>query len=283
LGGGPRPPVARESIAAGYPQPVDDDERAALKATITAAWDQGAADYDRLPRHGVLHDDERTAWRRLVAAILGDPAHSDVPTRAVLDVGTGTGTLALTAAELGHDVIGIDLSERMILAARRRSIETGLAVDWRIGDAEDPPVPTGSLDAVVNRHLVWTLADPARAASAWRIRLRPGGLVAVIDGCYPPDPAPRRLLSAAAGRLRTIRPPAVVDKHEYPAEVDAALPLFHQTSPDALVKALRAAGFERVTVRRLGEIDRVERAHQGILERVGDRWQRYLAVGRSPR
>ena len=262
---------------------MDDDKRAALKATITAAWDQGAADYDRLPRHGVLHDDERTAWRRLVAAILGDPAHSDVPRRAVLDVGTGTGTLALTAAELGHDVIGIDLSERMILAARRRSIETGLAVDWRIGDAEDPPVPAGSLDAVVSRHLAWTLADPVRAASAWRNRLRPGGLVAVIDGCYPPDPAPRRLLTAAAERLRTIGPLAVVDEHKYPAEVDAALPLFHQTSPDALAKALRAAGFERVTVRRLGEIDRVERAHQGVLERTADRWQRYLAVGRSPR
>ena len=261
---------------------MHEDDRASLRAAITSAWDRGAAGYDRIPRHGVLHDDERTAWRRLVAAILGDATHSEMPRLDVLDVGTGTGTLALTAAELGHTVIGLDLSERMILAARKRSIETGLAVDWRIGDAEDPPVPAGSQDAVISRHLAWTLAEPVRAASAWRDRLRPGGLVAVIDGFYPPDPAARRMLIAAAGRLRAARPASVVDEHEYPVEVDAALPLLHQTSPDALVAVLRKAGFERVKVRRLTEIDRIERAHQGILERTSDRWQRYLAVGRSP-
>jgi SAM-dependent methyltransferase len=261
---------------------MHEDDRASVKAAITSAWDRGAADYDRLPRHGVLHQDERIAWRRLVAAVLGDATHSEMPRLEVLDAGTGTGTLALTAAELGHTVIGLDLSERMILAARRRSIETGLAVDWRIGDAEDPPVPSGTLDAVVSRHLAWTLAEPVRAAAAWRDRLRPGGLVAVIDGFYPPDPAARRLLVAGAERLRTVRSSKVVDEHEYPREVDAALPLLHQTSPDAIVEVLRAAGFERVKVRRLAEIDRVERAHQGILDRTSDRWQRYLAVGRSP-
>jgi SAM-dependent methyltransferase len=261
---------------------MDEDERASLKAAITSAWDRGAADYDRLPRHGVRHDDERTAWRRLVAAILGDATHSEMPRLQVLDVGTGTGTLALTAAELGHDVIAVDLSEQMILAARRRSIETGIPVDWRIGDAEDPPVPAGSMDAVVSRHLAWTLAEPVVAARAWLTRLRPGGLVAVIDGAYPRDSAGRRLIVSGAGRIQAVRSGTGLDEHEYPAEVDARLPLLHQTSSDALVAVLREAGFERVKVRRLTEIDRVERAHQGILERTADRWQRYLAVGRSP-
>jgi SAM-dependent methyltransferase len=256
---------------------VNDDERARLKAAITAAWDRGASAYDQVPRHGVLHDDERTAWRRLVAAILGDPAHSVVPRLDVLDVGTGTGTLALTAAELGHEVIGIDLSERMILAARRKSIETGLAVDWRIGDAEAPPLPEASLDAVISRHLAWTLPDPVLAATAWRVRLRPGGLVAVIDGWYPRQRLPSRVLAAAAARLQGDR-----DGHEYPPEVDARLPLRHQLDPDAIVAVLQRAGFERIRVRRLAEIDRIERAHLGILKRTADGWRRYLAVGRAP-
>jgi SAM-dependent methyltransferase len=262
---------------------MHEDDRASLQAAITEAWDRGAADYDRLPRHGVLHDDERTAWRRLVAAILGDATHSGMPRLDVLDVGTGTGTLALTAAELGHDVIAIDLSERMILAARRRSIETGLAVDWRIGDAQEPPVPDASVDAVVSRHLAWTLADPVAAARAWRARLRPGGLVAVIDGIYPGEPAAQRALSAGAGRLLAARWGEGPDEHDYPAEIESRLPLLHQTSTDAIVAVLRQAGFERIKVRRLAEIDRVERAHQGLVERTADRWRRYLAVGRAPR
>ena len=249
-----------------------------LKAAITAAWDRGAADYDRIPRHGVLHDDERTAWRRLVAAILGDATHSGVPRRAVLDVGTGTGTLALLAAELGHDVIAIDLSERMILAARRKSIESGIGVDWQIGDADDPPVPPGSVDAVISRHLVWTLTDPLVAARAWRDRLRPGGLLAVIDGSYPRRALPLRILASAAERMT-----GGEEEHAYPAGVDAHLPLLNQASPDALVALLGQAGFERVRARSLGEIDRVERAHLGLFQRTADTWRRYLVVGRAPR
>jgi len=255
-----------------------DEDRTRLKATITAAWDHGAAAYDRIPRHGVLHDDERTAWRRLVAAILGDATHSGMPRRQVLDVGTGTGTLALLAAELGHDVIAIDLSERMILAARRKSIESGIAVDWRIGDAEDPPVPDGSCDAVVSRHLAWTLLDPLIAARAWRSRLRPGGLVAVIDGSYPRQALPLRLLTSAAARLV-----GGEDEHEYPAEVDARLPLLSQPSAEALMAVLRQAGFERVRARNLAEVDRIERAHLGLIRRTADPWRRYLVVGRAPR
>jgi len=257
-----------------------DTSRIAVKAAITAAWDRGAAAYDRIPRHGILHDDERRAWRRLVAAILGDATHSEMPRREVLDVGTGTGTLALLAAELGHDVTAIDLSEAMILAARRKSIESGIGVDWRLGDAEDPPVPEGSIDAVVSRHLVWTLPDPALAARAWRDRLRPSGLVAVIDGSYPRQRLPLRLLAAAATRLGGGEDD---DEHEYPADVDARLPLMTQRSPAALMEVLRQAGFERVRARGLGEIDRVERAHLGLLQRTADGWRRYLVVGRAPR
>jgi SAM-dependent methyltransferase len=259
---------------------LGDDGRQRVKAAITAAWDRGAPVYDRIPRHGILHDDERRAWRRLVAAVLGDATHSEMPRRAVLDVGTGTGTLALLAAELGHDVVAIDLSEAMILAARRKSIESGIAVDWRIGDAEDPPVPEASFDAVVSRHLVWTLPDPLLAARAWHARLRPGGLVAVIDGTYPRQRLPLRVLAAAAIRLVGNEDD---DEHEYPAEIDARLPLLEQRNPEAMMAVLRQAGFERVRARGLAEIDRVERAHIGLLQRTADGWRRYLVVGRRPR
>ena len=65
--------------------------------------------------------------------------------------------------------------------------------------------------------------------------------------------------------------------------MDARLPLMTQRSPAALMEVLRQAGFEQVRSRGLGEIDRVERAHLGLLQRTADGWRRYLVVGRVPR
>jgi len=105
----------------------------------------------------------------------------------------------------------------------------------------------------------------------------------VIDGIYPRESAAQRLLSSGAARLVAARGHESRDEHEYPAEVEARLPLLHQTSTDAIVAVLRQAGFERIMVRRLGEIDRVEQGHQSFAQRSADRWRRYLAVGRAPR
>ncbi len=45
---------------------------------------------------------------------------------------------------------------------------------------------------------------------------------------------------------------------------------------------LRGAGLERVRIRRLQAVDRVERAHLPPAERLADGWRRYLATGRVP-
>ncbi|HWX46940.1 MAG TPA: methyltransferase domain-containing protein [Roseomonas sp.] len=51
-----------------------------------------------------------------------------------------------------------------------------------LGDAEDTREPGGHYDAVVSRHLVWTLVDPAAAFHDWFRVLRPGGRVVIADG-----------------------------------------------------------------------------------------------------
>src|SRR5512135_2854654 len=256
--------------------PADD-----LKARLTASWDAGAPGYDATPRHGLRHDDEWVAWRRLVAAMLGDPGHAGVPRLRVLDVGTGTGVLALLAAELGHDVTGVDLSTGMLEEAARKARERGLALDLRLGDAEDLPPGLAGFDAVVSRHLLWTLPDPPRALASWRAAARPGGLVAIIDGFHHPGWWPAPWIRRSASWWLERRPPPD-HGHGYEPDVRATLPFEHQRDTRGVRALLLGAGLEHVRVRTLEEVDRVERAHLGTVARVADDWRRYLATGRVP-
>lgn len=260
-----------------------DTEPDRLTRELIETWDAGAADYDRLPRHGIRHDDERRAWRRLVGAILGDPSHAAVRRLRVLDVGTGTGVLALLAAELGHEVTGVDLSPGMLEVARRRGMEAGLAITWLAGDAAAPPVPVAAFDAVLARHLVWTLPDPPRAIAAWREAVEPGGLVAVIDGWFPRRPLPVRVAGDVAARWLAGHPRTEAHEHPYSPELMARMALARQTGTEPIAGLLSGAGLRHVRIRPLREIDRVELAHLGRLERLADPWRRYLATAQRPR
>jgi SAM-dependent methyltransferase len=78
-------------------------------------------------------------------------------------------------SEMGHHVVGVDLSEEMLNVARKKMKDRGLKYDLKIGDAEDLPFENGSFDAVVNRAVLWTLPDPKRALSEWKRVLKHGG------------------------------------------------------------------------------------------------------------
>ncbi|MFD9366431.1 class I SAM-dependent methyltransferase [Streptomyces sp. NPDC060020] len=148
-------------------------ERAAL---ITAYWDAAAATFDDEPDHGLRADATRTAWIRLLHALL--PAEpSDV-----LDIGCGTGSMSLLLAEAGHRPTGVDLAPRMLERARAKFEAAGVAGRFVVGDAMVPPTGTQRFDVVLSRHLVWTLPDPEAALRAWVTRLRPGGRLVLVEG-----------------------------------------------------------------------------------------------------
>jgi SAM-dependent methyltransferase len=58
---------------------------------------------------------------------------SHLPGRA-LDLGCGTGTNAITLAEHGWQVTGVDFVGRAVRAARRKAKQAGVKVDFRRGD-----------------------------------------------------------------------------------------------------------------------------------------------------
>ncbi|HKF76440.1 MAG TPA: methyltransferase domain-containing protein [Candidatus Dormibacteraeota bacterium] len=246
------------------------------KARITRLWDQAAAAYDQGWSHGLRTAAERRAWSALLARLLP----SEPPLR-VLDVGCGTGFLALLLAEAGHRVVGVDLSEPMLAVARREAAARGLRLELATADAEDPPPALGRFDAVVSRHLLWTLPHPDRAIRVWRERVTAGGRVLAVDGLWR---APARLVPRlATGAERIAR--RVLGKDAaprgYDPEVAERLPLRDLAGPQPVRDLFVEAGLVEVGVEWLDALDRVERSAMPLRERLRrDGHRRYLVRGR---
>jgi SAM-dependent methyltransferase len=233
-----------------------------LQAAITAYWNTRGGEYDGQPRHGLLHEREKAAWLDALRELLPPPPAT------VLDVGCGTGFLALLCAELGYPVTGIDLAEGMLATAREKAAGLPAVPVFQIGDAADPPFPPAAFDVVVNRHLLWTLLAPDRAFAAWYRVLRPGGRLVAIDSLW------------TAERLAREQTEPPRPHPGYSAEMHAALPLRGLTSVEPVVALARAAGFAPVEVTMLEAIARVERE---VLPESGHPFGvRYALVGRKP-
>src|SRR5687767_10865979 len=103
-----------------------------IKTEVSRYWSGRAAEFDLGPSHGVLNEAQHQAWLALLREVAGHPPLT------ILDVGCGTGFLALRMAELGHTAVGIDLSEEMLAVAQRKAAGVGVPVTFRLGDAEAP-------------------------------------------------------------------------------------------------------------------------------------------------
>lgn len=145
--------------------------------TTAEYWDQQAATFDDEPDHGLRDPAVRAAWADLLLPRLPDAAD-------VADLGCGTGTLAVLLGRSGHRVCGVDLSPRMVDAARVKAAAAGVQADFVVGDAATPPWAPGSFDVVLSRHVLWAMADPRAALRRWVGLLRPGGLLLLVEGCW---------------------------------------------------------------------------------------------------
>ncbi|MFJ6014111.1 trifunctional class I SAM-dependent methyltransferase/NUDIX hydrolase/VOC family protein [Streptomyces sp. NPDC092952] len=142
----------------------------------TIDWDSAADSFDEEPDHGLLDPVVRDAWaRRLESWLPG--GRSDI-----LDLGCGTGSLALLATDQGHRVTAVDRSPRMAELARAKLAGTDTAV--HVGDAARPPVGGQRFDVVMVRHVTWLLPDPVAALRHWFDLLRPGGRLILIEGVW---------------------------------------------------------------------------------------------------
>ncbi len=198
------------------------------------------------------------AWTATLAHLL-PPA----PSR-VLDAGAGTGFLSLIAARLGHEVTALDLSTKMLETLEATASSEGLNIEIVVAPADKPPE---GFDAVMERHLLWTLPHPGSALGAWRQAAPTGRLVLVESLWGRVDPFEKMRSSARRGIRQLRREPP--DHHgSYSESVRSALPLSGGTSPSRLVEMAADHGWRRPRLERLRDIEWAERCELPIPERI---------------
>lgn len=248
-------------------------------------WDEDSEVYDDVPNHHPTDPAERAAWAGALAGAL--PA---APAR-VLDCGAGTGFLTVMAARMGHQVTALDLSPGMLSRLKAKASAEGLDVQVVEGPAEEPP--PGPFDAVIERHLLWTLPDPGGALRAWRA-VAPAGRLVLFEGAWgSADPLAvwRRRARALAGYVEARRPasadgapsPATAGGHhaEYPASLRQAMPLGSGTSPAELVRLASDAGWGVPRLHRLRDVEWASGLGRPWLRRLASAAPRFVVVAGS--
>ena len=171
------------------------------------------------------------------------------PGERVLDVGTGPGVAAFLAArKVAPDgsVVGIDISEVMLDAARTQAEKEKTGVEFRQGDAEELAFPESSFDVVLSCLGIGN-TDPAKSLpSILRVR-RVGGRL-VLSQWKPAGQAAmtfyqllqKRRVAQPAPRLERLR------ENDFTAR-----PWYNSySSPTALTALLEEYGFQDIRVER---------------------------------
>ena len=139
-----------------------------------AFWDRSAGNYDKTEeRFEHIHQTARAATKRHLK-----------PSDTVLDYGCGTGTTACELAGCAKEILGIDISGRMIELSREKVAAAGVEnVTFAQGDIFDSEHQDASFDVVLAFNMLHTVPDPERVVRRVHDLLRPDGLFISVTPC----------------------------------------------------------------------------------------------------
>ncbi len=124
---------------------------------------------------------ERVAAELMPTAEVLLDAVGPAPGWTLVDVGCGTGNVALAAAARGAAAIGVDPSARLIERARARAAREGADSRFLVGEAALLPLADAQVDAAVSAFGVIFAPDPARSVVEMLRVTRPGGVIGLTS------------------------------------------------------------------------------------------------------
>jgi SAM-dependent methyltransferase len=168
----------------------------------STAGPSGLADLKRAHRSTWASGDYGAVAERLIDEV--PPRHlleqiGIEPGMEVLDIATGTGNVAIPAAQLGAKVTGLDLTPDLFDRGRERAAAAGVEIEWVEGDAEDLPFEDGRFDRVLSTFGI-QFAPRHEVAAGEAIRVtRPGGAIGFVN--WTPQGHIGRVLKTVGARL----------------------------------------------------------------------------------
>lgn len=163
------------SAVSELPEATRDHQ--ALQLVLNKRRDRAADYFDKLAgKFGRTYVPGRS-WQALAHGLL-----RLLPPQIIADMGAGEGTLSQLLARTTKQVIAIDNSPKMVEFGAKVALDNGFTnLEYRLGDIEEPPIDSASVDVVLFSQALHHAARPQRAVeNAYRI-LKPGGRILILD------------------------------------------------------------------------------------------------------
>ncbi len=111
------------------------------------------------------------------------------PATQFLEVGVGTGRIAIPIVKRGFTYTGIDISDNMLAKLRQNLADSSEHLTLLNADATNLPFPAASFDVVLTVHVLHLIPDWQRALAEIRRVLKPGGVYVYSHGSINAHPA----------------------------------------------------------------------------------------------
>jgi ArsR family transcriptional regulator len=117
------------------------------------------------------------SWKGVAEALL-----KLMPPMVIADLGAGEGTISQLMAQRAKRVIAIDNAEKMVEFGAELARRHGIGnMEYRLGELEDVPIRSGTVDLAFLSQALHHARHPKRAIEEARRILKPGGRIAVLD------------------------------------------------------------------------------------------------------